>query len=149
MWLHYDLVLLPSSTLSSKYGHFWLQKAKMATAKMPNSRFQNSNSQTNGWRHSGYMSTSIMQSMVHIQIFIIAALRFLVHMLYTQCKMLQCQDAPFTILFQTFLHHKYKVLNLLFSIELQQKCTVLWTLSLAESKSSTSRYLERLQINSA
>ncbi|XP_044079480.1 serine/threonine-protein kinase pim-2-like isoform X4 [Siniperca chuatsi] len=34
------LTKLASSTLSSKYGHFWLQQTKMATAKMPNTRLQ-------------------------------------------------------------------------------------------------------------
>ena len=36
-----DQDILPSSTLSSTYGHFWLPKTNMATAVMPNSRLQN------------------------------------------------------------------------------------------------------------
>lgn len=47
------LLLLPSSTVLSKYDHFRLQKTKMATSTMPDSRFQDSSPQTNGSRHSG------------------------------------------------------------------------------------------------
>ena len=32
-----------SSALSSKYGHFWLQKSNIATVKMPNSKWESTN----------------------------------------------------------------------------------------------------------
>lgn len=35
------MFILPSSTLSSKYGRFWLQKTKIAVATVPNPRLQN------------------------------------------------------------------------------------------------------------
>lgn len=44
--------ILPSSSLSSKYGHFWAEKVKMPTVLMPNSRLQNSSPQISGWCHS-------------------------------------------------------------------------------------------------
>ena len=51
-----------SSTLSSKYGHFWLQKSNMATAKSKMAmvkllhwRLQNGSLQTNGWRQGDYV----------------------------------------------------------------------------------------------
>lgn len=47
--------LLHSSALTVKYGLFWFQETKTATAKMPNFRLQNGSPQTNGWRHGGYV----------------------------------------------------------------------------------------------
>lgn len=44
-----------SSTLFSKYGHFWLQKFEMVTVKMLKSRLQNVTPQTNVWRHGDYV----------------------------------------------------------------------------------------------
>ena len=44
--------ILPSTTLTSKYSHFWLHKTKMLTAIMPNSRLKNGSTQTNGSHHS-------------------------------------------------------------------------------------------------
>ena len=42
-----------SFTSSSKYGHFWPPKNKMATAVMLNLRLQKGSSQISGWRHGG------------------------------------------------------------------------------------------------
>lgn len=53
--------ILPSFTLSSKYGHLF-SKNKIATVKMPISRRQNGRPQANGWRHGGssyYLSYSL------------------------------------------------------------------------------------------
>ena len=50
-WIGSNQDARPSSTLSSKYGHLWFLKNKMATAVTPK---RSSSNQTNRWRHGGF-----------------------------------------------------------------------------------------------